>query len=96
MSDRPIQAGDLVMLVRHCTPAMNNGSLGAVFVVKEIVHHQIDSCVLCGANHTGMYARPVAKYAGTHTRAPLSWLKRIPPLDELEGAKTQEKLREPA
>ena len=28
-------------------------------------------------------------------RGPQEWLKRIPPLDELEGKPTQEKLHEP-
>lgn len=88
--DRPIQVGDLVQIVRwphKCTPQSGWPRLGTPFVVEAI---DTCCCGICG-ERTGIGAGN-----GLGRGAPLSWLKRIPPLEELEGQRTEETLREPA
>ena len=96
MSDRPIQVGDLVMIVRgHPCAVQIRG--GMPYRVQEIVPQAGGgwTCNKCGE-------RDIAKsdlYGAAlwHTipgnGIPLSFLKRIPPLDELEGQRTEETLK---
>lgn len=91
MSDRPIQVGDLVAVVRACctTPRVS------IFRVGEIRVAPIAAgCHNCG--YTKPAGTPLARVNDSDAGYPLPWLKRIPPLDELEGTKTDEPLKEPA
>ena len=95
MSDRPIQAGDLVVVVMGC----DKNAFGMIFKVREIYErHAPLPCVFCNQKHSGKYAGAERPFGGIkhYTRAPLNWLKRIPPLEELEGKRSEEKLKEPA
>lgn len=87
MSDRQIQVGDLVMVKQVCC---DTSVLGVPFIVSRAIlsgHY----CTNCGKSHTAsMLAIGLRDYG-----VPFSWLKRIPPLDELEGRRTEEKLRLP-
>ncbi len=85
MSDRPIAVGDLVQVVRAC--CQNHHRLGFVSVVDLIdnsgsIHSKFDGG--CGIRQSGQTAhlQSAGHFSGF---VPASWLKRIPPLKELEG-----------
>lgn len=91
-ADRPIAVGDLVVIVRPrecgCTTA-----IGRVFRVSGLItdfHH----CKNCGHK---TWPRKYLLATGFEDHGySLNRLKRIPPLDELESAKTDEPMKEPA
>ena len=91
---RAIQVGDLVQVVySHC-----DHKLGAVGIVDGFYKGRkwaMDRlrCDLCKADVTplDMTTATVGSDAW-----PLAWLRRIPPLSELEGERTEEQLKEPA
>ena len=93
---RPIQVGDLVIIVRGHSCTMERYR-GAIFRVAKIVPATGGGwrCVHCKLNDQ-WGPEPGAYWKEKGGSAPLSWLKRIPPLDELEGEKTQESLKETA
>lgn len=89
MSD-PIKAGDLVMVVKcHCE--LTAGALGTVFVVTKVktvrVHCHCGAVLVdTPAAYNGQmnYGLPAAE--------PLHYLKRIPPIEELDDVKQDEEL----
>lgn len=90
-----IKTGDLVMVVRgrHCCNTEASAKwFGYIFRVAGLEDVSDRRCKDCGDQ------RPMI----TALRAsdPIGWdvnrLKRIPPLSELEGERTQEDIREPA
>lgn len=92
--DRPIQVGDLVQVVRG-----HECDLGDIFILKEIFfQHDGWHCPHCGADgdddgcDIGIKSRKGNIWEGVN----MKFLKRIPPLSELESERTQENLREPA
>lgn len=88
----PIKVGDLVMVVRVCCTAYMDGA-GPIFRVHKI--HGVgrgSTCAYCGA----MLPNTDRATEGALVGVPLPWLKRIPPLSELESEKHKEDLREPA
>ena len=90
--DKPISVGDLVVIVDECCP--NESSLGEIHRVLQIgTFHS--GCDYCGDSSHGVLAHLTGGEDDNDHWVPLPWIKRIPPLEELEGAKTEEKLREP-
>ena len=90
--DRPIQVGDLVQVVRWYPCNCCGGQISRV--VSLLLDSPCNGCSVCGSDiPLQFYALATLDGFG---EAPIQWLKRIPPLSELEGAQTQEKLREPA
>ena len=85
--DKPISAGDLVQVIRACC-SYSEEWLGHTFIARAAIR-PLDCCSGCGTLHTG-----VPYFDGeVHFN---SWrLKRIPPLEELESEKREEKLLEP-
>jgi hypothetical protein len=93
--DKPISVGDLVMVLRSCDCKPERG-YGTIFTVEAIEAAYRFECIRC--DRIIRDGRPLAfgrisKGPGYH---PVAWLRRIPPLEELEGEKTQEKIKEPA
>jgi hypothetical protein len=90
--DKPISVGDLVVVARPqpCCGSVIN--MGVFFRVTSLDAGQIGFCGKCGAALSGATAD--GKPDGWPSL--LSRLKRIPPLEELEGERTQEDIREPA
>ena len=88
MSDRPIQVGDLVQVVRPlgCCPSI---SIGWIFIVQKIETYTVH-CQVC---KTVFKEGPLA-YSGDYY-IPLWRLKRIPPLLELEGVLAQNEIKRP-
>jgi hypothetical protein len=89
MSDKPISVGDLaVVLKTHCD---SNPNLGRIVTVDSIVTHWI-RCIQCRKN--SVFEGRIAIYCvrGERFGSPLPWLKRIPPLDELENIDVEDKL----
>lgn len=89
----PIKAGDLVVVVKTTPCCGNPKALGMHFVVKSLRpargrYH----CSHCNTTWpTEVVALKEVPFAYQLHR-----LKRIPPLAELEGQRTQEDIREPA
>ena len=100
--DKPIQVGDLVMVVRSCCDHQVRGKV--VFNIPWRVSKIIASNRRCRGCGFGSATMPVAlaeepygkKWKGKAMGAPIAFLKRIDPASELEVEKTQEGIREPA
>jgi hypothetical protein len=87
-----IKQGDLVCVVRHpCCGAY----VGLIYRVEEIQPNdgKLVSCALCGGRHPD---EPLAlregAIEGKLCRAPLSWLKKIPPLSEPSHTERREEI----
>lgn len=80
--DKPISVGDLVMVVRWQHDCVNPLiPLGKPFIVT-VIRPTTGRCSKCGKK----YMEPNFGAEGAsekHALVPLSWLKRIPPPDEL-------------
>jgi hypothetical protein len=83
--DRPISVGDLVQVVRWDCCA---GILGEVFRVQIIRQSTPKArCTYCKAEQGSVLAVDSDKYM-----APLAWVKRIPPLEELDEVRTEDEV----
>ncbi len=100
--DKPIGVGDLVQVV---FPPRNHecNCLGAVFKVTRIrkntdriklgkVYKTL--CRWCGYTGSASTTKTILVAEGGKSVVALSRLKRIPPLSELEGVRTEETLKE--
>ena len=84
MSDRPIQVGDLVVVVKW--PCCGK-FLGHVFQVRTVWgNYNTGRCSLCGSFVGELWSVGDGRFAAW----PTAWLKRIPPLSELEGQRSEE------
>jgi len=90
--NKPISLGDLVMIVRACVPQLQ----GWIFVVNEFHYREATDCSWCGGDHKETFAVAKEPYANLQGdlcyAAPISWLKRIPPLEELEHAEDHDEI----
>ena len=90
VSSQAISVGDLVQVVRW--PCCGE-FLGITYRVGRF-ENMVCDCKKCGA------PMPLTSFVLEATSpawcVPREWLKRIPPLSELEGVKTEEDIREPA
>lgn len=88
--NEPIKPGDLVQVVKSCC----GQALGLIFTVSHF--HTDDKnlrCYDCG-HREGAFTEvhATAPFGDDFDYAPLHWLKRIPPLSELEGEERREEL----
>lgn len=85
--DRPIQVGDLVVILRGCC---DDSQVGHIKTVEGIRHYGRLHCSACGLE----ISHPFATWLnGRHMWGrPLSWLKRIDPLSELDDVKREEEI----
>lgn len=84
--DGPIQMGDLVMFVRSCCLGFRDGA--SIFIVGSLRPSRASgTCSSCGGS---LPDEPYASDAPQHPGAPISWLKKIPPLSELGDVETKE------
>ena len=90
VSSQAISVGDLVQVVRSAPCCGPSKAIGWVFVVEEIIVSQ-HQCWGCGHISVPL---PIANVGAQWFH--VSRQKRIPPLSELEGVKTEEDIREPA
>ena len=89
-ANQPIAVGDLVQVVRSCC-AVQDRWLGTTFVARAYTPRHGSASYCCGKYNPGPY------FTNDGCGGWAQWyLKRIPPLSELEGVKTQEDIREPA
>jgi hypothetical protein len=90
--DKPISVGDLVVIVRlrECCP--ENTKLGLIYRVNSLRTAEY-ACHYCGKPHGGQWT---VAWGEGNVGANVVRLKRIPPLSDLEGERTQEDIREPA
>ena len=86
MSDRPIQIGDWVVVVRWGPCGCGLGVTG--IVERILLPDNLRRCAECKTPSSGLYT---PCWFG-NWQAPLEWLKRIPPLDELEDVKRDEEI----
>lgn len=87
MSERPIEVGDLVQVVRTC--CHQHGRFGKIFTVASILKSVTSEC---NRGHTTF--GDVCRWDDRDETVylPMQWLKRIPPLSELES--TDETIKE--
>lgn len=76
----PIKVGDLVVVVRQCCDGLE--LLGLIRTATKVQTNRT-RCSTCGQANDGIHVYGHASSNGV----PISWVKRIPPLDELEGKK---------
>lgn len=90
--DKPISVGDLVVIVKPRICGCME-PLGHIHLVKKIIMSRESGvkCIYCGDVQPQTL---LADFGEVGTQ--LYRLKRIPPLNELEGLKSEEKLWEPA
>ena len=79
----PIKAGDLVIQIHACCPIY----LGRIFVVGKVdrMFFRCNGCSQADKNRLIVFTAHIAG-------APVEWVKRIPPLSELEGEKRVEEI----
>ena len=87
MSER-IAVGDLVQVVKW--PCCNRHT-GKIFTVVNISGSGGVACAGCRAIHYGAHSESDLQ-DGDVCWAPNAWLKRIPPLDEIESIKRDEEI----
>lgn len=96
MSDKPIAVGDLVQVVRPAICGCGT-YLGKTFTVKRIRVAPVGGRYSCPCGANGPITAP---YDVADDEIDFGFslriLKRIPPLEELEGQRTEEKTKEPA
>ena len=89
--DKPISVGDLVVAVRDggC-----GGHLGEFYTVLEIGNSSVAdfSCQRCGGIHLFPGTPALVDRGAGAGYLPLSWLKRIPPLEELDKLKREQEI----
>ncbi len=90
MSER-IKVGDLVMIVRGHECVMNLYQ-GVIFTVTGFVQPRFGGwhCARCGRDNAGGNEAAATGFHKAH--APISWLKKIPPLTEPETVERKEEL----
>lgn len=87
----PIKKGDLVVVVRTDCPQSAEVILGAIREVEGLGYLSATRAPRCeGCGQT--YSISELADIGRDQFAPLAWLRRIPPLSELEGADTREEI----
>ena len=86
--NRPIQVGDLVVVVRGgCADEF----IGYVFSVARLLPLS-SPCMNCHTTHGYPFGTPMAFELGETRGFELPRLKRIPPLSELESEKRDEEI----
>ena len=91
--DRPLEVGDLVVVIRTCCVNTYKESGGAVGTVKEINNYfSFDGKWQCAYCHKIGDGQCITAFNAPYTAAPASWLRRIPPLSELESVKQTEEI----
>src|SRR5690242_2455289 len=86
--NKPIQVGDLVQVVK---PGCNDEHVGLIFVVHHINTLEV-RCHFCKTWHLGHLGAPLACQKGMKDGFEFARLKRFPPLDELEGQRSEDEL----
>jgi len=85
----PINAGDTVVVIEVCSCGEAKHLLG-VYTVVEKTTERMRFLTTCGRTH--IYTRlALVTLDGIHDYWPIRWLRRVPPLSDLEGKETQER-----
>ncbi len=87
MSDRPIRVGDLVVQIKTCCEP--DEFVGIPFVVEKLVFCSAP-CSECGDSYSGLHVYEQEDEDWFEAWIPIHWLKRIPPLSELESEKSED------
>lgn len=94
MSDRQIDIGDLVQVVRPTECCKNEESLGLISKVLGLrTGISVGSCIHCGGYRNRTTSIQFVEIEGAKYLMPLRRLKRIPPLSELESIKIDEPIK---
>lgn len=89
MMDKPISVGDLVQVVRPAPCCGGTGFLGSVFVVDWMDLAE-GPCSYCGCDASEVMLAGPAEFP--EDGFPLSALKRIPPLGEIESEEHEDEI----
>jgi hypothetical protein len=84
----PIKAGDFVVVIYGCCEQSRACALGLHATVLHVFSNPDRLCIFCNA------PTPDLRAELDHQRwnAPVSWLKRIPPIEELDDVKQDEEI----
>lgn len=85
-----IAVGDLVVVVRSHCEGFASEAAGVTFIVEEMYNLPRPMCTHCGVRLSDCKAAGTKGEGGW--QIPLQFLKRIPPLSELEGEKRGEEI----
>lgn len=86
--DETIRKGDLFRIIHaHCDASAK--CIGRFYVASDVTTTGTGICKLCG-KPAGLPPTVAIVEFGSGGRWPMPWVKKVPPLDELEGQKTQE------
>jgi hypothetical protein len=85
--DKPISVGDLVVRVRSCC-GVHVGTIRRIEGFSEPTECQ---CITCGSKN-GVMVKAYFEGDATPSACPLPWLKRIPPLEELDDVRTEDEV----
>lgn len=90
---RPIAVGDLVQIIKWPCCGRYLGEVHTVFAFGNV-----DSTFRCNVCNAKRETAPSALIGDHKSKGMvvLAWLKRIPPMGELEGERTEESLKETA
>lgn len=83
----PIKAGDLVYCAKTCCEAQRVKHLGKIRRVLRVEPGDTE-CQHCGAADTGLHGFSATSKHGS----PVWWLRRIPPIEELDDVKQDEEI----
>jgi len=83
----PIKPGDLVIVIGNCCAKADYR--GEIHVVKDVTSNG-GGCLDCGIQIPGDQAGLLCEH-NPWWGLPLSWLRKIPPLSELESTHNEEK-----
>ena len=85
----PIKVGDLVQVVRGCCTGFRQEADGVIYVAAEIAPGVIALCRHCkgAGRHTLVRQGRIGEWS-----IPIQYLKRIPPLGELDDVKRDEEI----
>lgn len=91
--EKPIEAGDLVIITWRCCGAFS----GMIKTVDRIYEEPIAMgyglrCAMCNkhVDYSTLADLSPTFQGFTYARAPLAWLRRIPPMEELQSDRLRE------
>ena len=82
-----IRVGYLVVVVRDCC----GKNIGAIRRVEAFEYNLVCHCQYCNKHYRQIH-RAFFEGDEVPSAMPVAWLKRIPPLEELEGEQSKEEL----
>jgi hypothetical protein len=88
-----IKVGDLVYVATTCCSGTASESLGLIGAVEELElprYFSCTRCTYCLTTFSGLHA--YLNCSSAYSKAPIGWLRKIPPLTELNKVEREEEI----